>query len=75
MAGLVPAIPNTAVHRKATVRRVDDIDAKFQRAVDAGGTVVMPVPDIFWGDCYGQLRYPFGVLWAMNLAPQRQPTD
>jgi PhnB protein len=26
----------------------------------------MPVADMFWGDRYGQLRDPFGVLWAMN---------
>jgi uncharacterized glyoxalase superfamily protein PhnB len=45
---------------------VDDIDARFQRAVDAGATVVMPVADMFWGDRYGQLRDPFGVTWAMN---------
>ena len=45
---------------------VDDIDAWWQRAVDAGATVVMPVADMFWGDRYGQLRDPFGVLWAMN---------
>jgi uncharacterized glyoxalase superfamily protein PhnB len=47
---------------------VDDIDARFQRAVEAGATVVMPVADMFWGDRYGQLRDPFGVLWAMNEA-------
>ena len=45
---------------------VDDIDARFQHAIDAGGTVVMPVADMFWGDRYGQLRDPFGVVWAMN---------
>ena len=38
----------------------------FQRAVDAGGKVEMPLADMFWGDRYGQLRDPFGVLWAMN---------
>jgi len=21
---------------------------------------------MFWGDVYGQLRDPFGVIWAMN---------
>jgi uncharacterized glyoxalase superfamily protein PhnB len=26
----------------------------------------MPVAEMFWGDLYGQLRDPFGVLWAMN---------
>jgi PhnB protein len=29
-------------------------------------TVVMPVAEMFWGDRYGQLRGPFGVLWAMD---------
>ena len=26
----------------------------------------MPVSEMFWGDRYGQLRDPFGVLWGMN---------
>ena len=46
-----------------------DIDGLYQRAVDAGCTAVMPPQDMFWGDRYGQLRDPFGVLWALN-----QPT-
>jgi uncharacterized glyoxalase superfamily protein PhnB len=46
--------------------QVDDIDRWWKRAVDAGAEVVMPVADMFWGDRYGQLRDPFGVLWAMN---------
>lgn len=46
--------------------QVDDIDAWWKRAVDAGATVVMPVQDMFWGARYGQLRDPFGVLWSMN---------
>ena len=46
--------------------QVDDIDVWWKRAVDAGAEVVMPVADMFWGDRYGQLRDPFGVLWAMN---------
>ena len=46
--------------------QVDDIDAWWKRAVDAGATVVMPVEKMFWGDRYGQLRDPFGVMWSMN---------
>ena len=46
--------------------QVDDIDAWWSRAVAAGATVVMPVQEMFWGARYGQLRDPFGVLWAMN---------
>ena len=45
---------------------VDDIDAWFKRAVDAGATVVNPVEKMFWGDRWGSLKDPFGVQWAMN---------
>ncbi|MBI3514563.1 MAG: VOC family protein [Proteobacteria bacterium] len=45
---------------------VDDIDAWWQRAVAAGAIAVMPVAEMFWGDRYGQLRDPFGILWALN---------
>jgi PhnB protein len=48
---------------------VTDVDQKFQRAIDAGATVVMPLDDMFWGDRYGELRDPFGHLWSMG-----QPT-
>ena len=45
---------------------VDDIDAWWKRAVEAGMEVTMPVAEMFWGDRYGQLRDPFGVALAMN---------
>ncbi|MGE7415996.1 VOC family protein [Methylobacterium tarhaniae] len=45
---------------------VEDIDARYARAVEAGATAVMPPAEMFWGDRYGQLRDPFGVVWAMN---------
>jgi uncharacterized glyoxalase superfamily protein PhnB len=43
-----------------------DIENQFKRAVDAGAEVVMPVEKMFWGDYYGQVRDPYGVLWAFN---------
>jgi len=45
---------------------IDDIDFWWGRAVAAGAEVILPVQLMFWGDRYGQLRDPFGVLWAMN---------
>ena len=45
---------------------VNDIDAWWERAIAAGAESVMPVQLMFWGDRYGQLRDPFGVLWALN---------
>jgi len=45
---------------------VDDIDAWWKRAVAAGAAVVLPPMEMFWGDRYGQLRDPFGVVWAIS---------
>jgi PhnB protein len=44
---------------------VEDVDAVFQQAVDAGAEVLMPVADCFWGDRYGMLRDPFGHRWSV----------
>jgi uncharacterized glyoxalase superfamily protein PhnB len=44
---------------------VEDVDAAFQRAVDAGATAKMPPQDMFWGDRYGVLRDPFGHSWSL----------
>lgn len=44
---------------------VDDVDASFERAVDAGAKVLMPVSDMFWGDRYGQVADPFGHRWSL----------
>ena len=43
-----------------------DIHKDFQRAVDAGCEVTMPVQKMFWGDFYGALRDPFGVDWVFD---------
>ena len=44
---------------------VKDVDAVFARAVEAGGTAMMPPMDMFWGDRYAQLEDPFGHVWAI----------
>lgn len=46
--------------------QVDDIDAWWDRAVAAGAEQVMAPQEMFWGARYGQLRDPFGVVWALN---------
>ena len=52
---------------------VDAIDSRFQRAIDAGAKVVMPVDNMFWGDRSGQLHDPFGVVRAINQGVKCQP--
>jgi PhnB protein len=44
---------------------VTDADAAFERAVEAGATVRMPLADMFWGDRYGQVVDPFGHSWSI----------
>lgn len=43
-----------------------DVDAALARAEAAGGAIVMPAADMFWGDRFGMLRDPFGHMWAFN---------
>ena len=42
---------------------VEDADATFQRALDAGGIAVTNVTHLFWGDRIGRVRDPMGNLW------------
>jgi PhnB protein len=51
--------------------QVDDVDAWWSRAVEAGAEVVLPLQEMFWGDRYGQVRDPFGVMWSLG-APARK---
>jgi len=54
---------NTSV---AFVLYVDDVDAAFTKAIDAGATQVQPVEDKFYGDRMGTLRDPFGHEWSLG---------
>ncbi len=42
---------------------VDDVDAVFARAIDAGASPVRKVEDQFYGDRSGQFEDPFGHRW------------
>jgi len=52
---------------------VEDVDATFKQAVDAGAKEVMPPADMFWGDRYGKLVDPFGHHWSI-ATHQEDPT-
>jgi PhnB protein len=54
---------------------VEDVDALWKRAVDAGAKITMPLANQFWGDRYGQIVDPFGHTWALlshveDVAPE-----
>jgi PhnB protein len=44
---------------------VEDVDAVFARALEAGATEVRAVTDQFYGDRAGQFSDPWGHLWSV----------
>jgi PhnB protein len=44
---------------------VEDVDALWQQAVDAGATPTTPVEDMFWGDRFGTVTDPYGHSWQI----------
>jgi PhnB protein len=53
---------------------VENVDAAFKRAVDAGCNVSMPVMDMFWGDRFGKVVDRWGIEWGLaqrikNMTP------
>lgn len=59
---------------------VEDCDAAFARAVDAGANGRMAPADMFWGDRYGQVVDPFGHVWSLathqrDLTPEQMMAE
>lgn len=50
---------------------VDDVDAAFARAVEAGAKAIMPPADQFWGDRYGVIEDPYGHNWSLSTIGER----
>lgn len=43
----------------------DNVDALYDRAVQAGCKVEQPLQNQFWGDRYAKVRDPFGHIWGL----------
>jgi PhnB protein len=54
---------------------VDDVDAAWARAVDAGAEVHHELADTFWGERHGQLTDPFGHRWNLAQRIRDVPHD
>lgn len=52
---------------------VDDADALLARAVAAGGTLVRPASDAFYGERSGTMRDPFGHEWLIGHSIEEVP--
>lgn len=44
----------------------DDVDALWQRALDAGAEVMFPLEVQFYGDKSGRVKDPFGHTWGLG---------
>jgi PhnB protein len=66
MEGSTVTAPKQLGGRSASIfLYVEDVDASFQRALDAGAEVEMGLQDMFWGDRFGSVIDPFGHIWSM----------
>jgi PhnB protein len=54
---------------------VEDVDQVFDRAIQAGATVVRPVEDQFYGDRLGQFEDPFGHRWSVASHVEDVPPE
>ena len=54
---------------------VEDADAVFARAVEAGAKVVRALEDQFYGDRSGTLRDPFGHVWFVSMKKENLTAD
>jgi PhnB protein len=54
---------------------VDDVDAVFQAALDAGATSVRDLENQFYGDRTGQFEDPFGHRWNVATHVEDVPPD
>jgi PhnB protein len=54
---------------------VEDVDAVFAQAVNAGATVIKPVQDQFYGDRTGALKDPFGHIWFLATHKEELSPD
>jgi PhnB protein len=54
---------------------VDDVDATFRQALNAGATRIRAVEDQFYGDRSGMLRDPYGHIWSIATHQQDLSDD
>jgi PhnB protein len=54
---------------------VQDVDATYERALDAGATSVRDVEDQFYGDRSGGVRDPGGNVWWISTHVEDVPPE
>ena len=52
-----------------------DVEALWERAVQAGAEVVQPLQVMFWGDRHGEIIDSFGHKWALAQHLRKVPAE
>jgi PhnB protein len=60
-----PFTTGDSVHVSLDFDAAADMSKKFD-ALSAGGKVIMPVQDMFWGAKFGMLKDAYGISWLFN---------
>lgn len=64
--------PHQPSHSFTMMLVVDNADPWWERAVAAGCEVTSELKVEFWGDRFGTLRDPYGVMWGVNEPARTQ---
>ncbi|MBD3160666.1 MAG: VOC family protein [Candidatus Eisenbacteria bacterium] len=54
---------------------VEDVDARYKKAIQAGAKELRPVKDQFYGDRAGTLADPFGHVWTIATHKEDVPGE
>lgn len=54
---------------------MEDPDALFEKAVQAGATTLTPMTDMFFGVREGRVSDPFGNVWIIAALKERMPPE
>jgi PhnB protein len=63
--GAAAAPDATKTHSSSLFLYTENVDDLFNRAVEAGSRVDMPLDNMFWGDRFGKFTDPFGHQWGV----------
>lgn len=53
----------------------DDVDAVWERAIEAGASVLVPLADTYWGERYGKFVDPYGHIWSLGMRVEELSAD
>jgi PhnB protein len=54
---------------------LENVDDQFEQAIAAGGEVIRPLTDQFYGDRSGTLKDPFGHTWTLSTHVEDVPPE